>query len=112
MRRRVTEFVAHEAFAEGAVNGHGNLAEAWGDPVQVGIYAFNPGSPEDSQEPGSDRDISTPSIYVPSSVVFDPRDRVTVRGELYEVDGDTQVFRNPYGSRMDGNQINLRKVDG
>lgn len=112
MRRRITELVQHEAFVAGAVDAHGNLVESWAPPVEVGVYAFNPGVPADSLEAGHDRDTSTPSIYVPSAVTMAARDRVTVRGLLYEVDGETQVYRNPYGARMDGNQINLRKVAG
>lgn len=112
MRRRITEWVGHRVFNAGATDAHGNPRETWAEPVQVGIYAFNPGVPKDAQVSGSDRDISTPSLYVPLSVVMDARDRVIVRGDLFEVDGDTQVYRNPYGARMDGNQINMRKVAG
>lgn len=112
MIRRITETVQHEAFSAGAADGHGNAVDAWAAPVPVGIYAFNPGVPADLTTPGHDRDVSEPSLYVPSGVIMAPRDRVVVRGEPYEVDGDTQVFRNPFGSCMDGNKINLRKVAG
>lgn len=112
MIRRITETVQHEPFIAGATNSHGNPVEQWGPAVEVGIYAFNPGSTEDVPMAGHDRDVSTPAIYVPLGVVMDARDRVVVRGERYEVDGDTRVFRNPYNGRMDGNQIDLRKVAG
>lgn len=112
MIRRVTESVQHEAFVPAETGAHGNPRETWAKAVPVGIYAFNPGVPADLITAGHDRDVSTPSIYVPSSVVMGARDRVTVRGERYEVDGETQDYRNPYGARMDGNQINLRKVAG
>lgn len=112
MMLRITETVEREPFLGTTADDHGNAIETWGAPAPVGIYAFNPGTTGDSQESGHDRDISTPSIYVPSDVVMDPRDRVIVRGKTYEVDGDTLEFRNPFSSLMDGNQIKLRKVAG
>lgn len=112
MQRRISEYVSWESFDAGAVNAHGNPVDGWLAPVEVGIYAFNPGTTEDVELAGHDRDMQSPSLYVPSSVVMGARDRVTARGNLYEVDGATRVFRNPYGARMDGNQIDLTRVEG
>lgn len=112
MQRRISEYVQWEAFESGLTNSHGNPVDGWKSAVEVGIYAFNPGTAEDVELAGHDRDIEMPSIYVPSGVVFGARDRVTVRGRLFEVDGATRMYRNPYGPGMDGNQINLKRVEG
>lgn len=112
MRRRISEWVEWEAFVAGEMDAHGNTIETWAEPALVGVYAVNPGTTGDVPLAGHDRDTQTPSLYVPSDVVMGARDRVTARGRLYEVDGDTKVYRNPYGSRMDGNQIDLKRVEG
>lgn len=112
MRRRISEHVEWEQFLGGIEDAHGNTTDTWAGPVRVGVYAVNPGVTEDVELAGHDRDLATPALYVPSSVVMGARDRVTARGIRYEVDGETRVFRNPYGARMDGNQIKLRRVEG
>lgn len=112
MRRRISEYVSVERYSAGVEDAHGNTREEWGAPETVGIYAFNPGVTNDVELAGHDRDLQRPSLYVPSDVVLGARDRVTARGLLYEVDGDTKVFRNPYGELMDGNQVDLKRWEG
>lgn len=109
MYRRVTRTVQWQKFTGGVENAHGNVRDTWAPAVDVGIYAFNPGTTQDALIPGSDSDIARPSIYAPTSVVMGARDRVIIDGERYEVDGETRVFTSPFSSRMDGNQIDLRK---
>lgn len=110
--RRISETVQHELFQAGANDAHGNPAESWADPVSLGIYAFNPGTTSEPFLPGHDRAVTEPAIYVPTGTVINPRDRVTVRGTVYEVDGETLDFRNPIDSSMDGCQVNLKEVSG
>lgn len=112
MRRRISEHVLWERFNGAGEDAHGNLHESWALPVSVGVYAVNPGTTADVEKSGHTRDLETPSLYVPSGTVFGHRDRVTARDVVYEVDGEPRRFRNPYGSRMDGNQINLKRVGG
>lgn len=112
MQLRISEYVQWEAFVEGVPDSHGNVTRGYAPPVPVGIYVFNPGTTGDTAMSGHDRDFQNPSIHVPTSVVMSARDRVTVRGWLYEVDGDTREFRNPYNHRMDSNQIGLRRTEG
>ena len=110
--RRISEFVQHEVYAGTGTDAHGNEVETWAAAVQLGIYAFNPGGTSEPLITGYDRVITTPTIYVPSESVLSPRDRVTVRGKVFEVDGVTSDFRNPYNSSMNGNSINLKAVTG
>ena len=110
--RRISEFVAHEVFVAGAEDAHGNPVETWAAAVQLGIYAYDPGGTSEPMIPGYDRVVTTPTIYVPSESVLSPRDRVTVRGKAFDVDGVTSDFRNPYDSSMNGNSINLKAVTG
>lgn len=110
--RRISEYVAHEAFQAGAEDAYGNPKEAWASPVQLGIYAFNPGTTSEPFLAGHDRTITQPAIYVPEGTVIGPMDRVTVRGVVYPVDGVALDYRNPYDSSMDGIQVNLKAVTG
>ena len=110
--RRISEYVLLEVFDAGATDAHGNPAESWVEPVPLGIYAFNPGTTSEPNGDGSDRLITEPSVYVPEGSPVGPRDRVTVRGVVYEVDGVLLDYRNPYDSSMDGCQANLREVRG
>lgn len=108
---QVTESVEHEALIEGAVDAHGNTESVYTPAVTVGVYGFDPGSSSEPREPGHERVISEPTLYLPPGVTFDSRDRVTVRGVLYEVEGDTREWRHELlGPR--GNVVTLREVKG
>jgi len=110
--RRISETVQHEVYGGTGEDAHGNEIETWAAPVALGIYAYDPGGTSEPVIPGYDRVVTTPTIYVPSVSILVPRDRVTVRGKLFEVDGDTSDFRNPYDETMNGNSINLKAVSG
>lgn len=107
----ITETVQHEAFQAGATDAHGNPVESWAPAVAVGIYAFDPGSTAEPREPGHDRVIVEPTLYMPSPVVLGARDRVTARGLLYEVEGGTREWRHP-SLGPSGNVATLRRVEG
>lgn len=112
MMRHISETVMLEVYAGAGEDSHGNEVESWLPAVELGIYAFNPGGSSEPLIPGHDRVVTTPTIYAPSGAVVGARDRVTVRGKQFEVDGDPLDFRNPYSSIMDGLSINLKAVDG
>lgn len=109
--RYTSETVQRATFAAGATDAHGNPAESWGAPVSVGVYAFDPGSDSEPREPGTDRVVVEPTLYMPATAVFGSRDRVTARGLLYEVEGATREWRHPDGT-LKGNVVTLRRVEG
>lgn len=111
MSRRISEWVWHAVFEAGAEDAHGNPVEGWLPGVEVGVYAFDPGGSVEPLIPGHDRVVTEPTLFVPNGVVFGSRDRVTARGELFEVVGDTAVWRHPNGKRP-GNVVNLKRVEG
>ena len=111
MARRISEYVDHAAFIAGAEDAHGNPIEDWGPAVEVGIFGFDPGGSAEPLLPGYDRVITEPTLYAPEGVVFGARDKVTARGLLFEVVGDTAVWRHPNGLRP-GNVVNLKRVEG
>lgn len=111
--RSVSEFVSYEAYAGVGTGPKGNLVDSWAAAVSVGVYAFDPGTTGESASAGHvTRVVTSPSLLVPTSVYWSPRDRVTVRGLLYEVDGETLEYRNPHDPSHDGNRVNLKRVEG
>ncbi len=111
VNRRISEYVDWEQFNGDGEDDHGNSAETWEPATRVGIYAYDPGSSAEPREPGHDRVVVEPTVYMPAKTVFGPRDRVTVRGKTYEVEGETRQWRHPNG-RSKGNVATLRRVDG
>lgn len=111
MVRRVSEQVVWEQRIDGVLDAHGEPSTTYSSPVNVGVFAFDPGSTSEPRGVGEDRVIVEPTLYMPSSVVFGPYDRVTARGVLYEVEGITREWRHPSGRRK-GNVASLRRVDG
>ncbi len=111
MTRRISEHIEHQRFEGEQEDAHGNITPSWTDPESVGIYAFDPGSVSEPREPGHDRVVVEPTVYLPARSVLGPRDRVTARGDLYEVEGGTREWRHPNG-RVRGNVATLRRVDG
>ena len=111
--RRISETVQHEAFAGMGEDQKGNEIETWAAPVSLGIYAMSPGTTGDVEIDGHmHRVVTRPSIFAPTGTVIGSRDRITARGITYEVNGVTREWRNPYGSAMDGVQVELVKVTG
>lgn len=109
--RQISEYVDWQAYIAGATDAHGNEIDSWADAVSVGVYAFDPGSTSEPQEPGADRVIVQPAVYMPTGTVFGAHDRVTARGLRYEVDGETREWHHPSGRRP-GNVATLRRVEG
>lgn len=110
--RYISEVVQHERYAGEVTDAHGNVKPAWDPSVDLGIYAFNPGTSGEPAVQGHERVVTEPTLYVPTGAVIGHQDRVTVRGKLFEVDGDLRDFRNPYGSVMDGCAVGLKAVTG
>jgi hypothetical protein len=110
--RYISEYVQHKTYSGTGEDAHGNETEQWAPAIALGIYAFGPGGSSEPLLPGQDRVITVPTIFLPSTAVVAARDRLTVRGKAFEVDGDSLDFHNPYDSSMDGKTINLKAVDG
>lgn len=110
--RRISETVLLFSAHLNSVDAHGNSVKSWDETgTPVGIYAFAPGGESEPVDDGHERLSAAPTLYVPESVVFQPFDRVEVRGVLYEVDGETARWWHPSGYRP-GNVIKLKRVSG
>lgn len=107
--REITEYVLYEAPIDGPTDAHGNTTIAWEDPVEVGIFEFDPGSTSEPRE-GQNRVIVEPTLYLPPEAVLAAAGRVTARGRLYQIEGETREWRRR-GEPI-GNVATLRRVDG
>lgn len=103
--RQISEFVGHSVLVAGSKDAHGNIGESWATAINVGIFAFDPGSSSEPHAMGQNRLIMEPTLYLPTSVIFGHRDRVTARGVLYEVEGITRQWPK-------GNVVSLKAVSG
>lgn len=108
----MAESVDHVPYVGLAEDAYGNETESYGAPVTLYGFGFDPGSSSEPRQPGMDRVIVEPTLYGPFDMPFLPRDRVLVRGLLYEVEGEVRQWRNFYSNREAGGVVSLRRVDG
>jgi hypothetical protein len=106
------ESVVFEARVLGAEDAHGNPIETFAAPVTVPGCAFDPGASQEVYEPGRNPVTVAPRVFAPAGTVVTARSRVTVRGQVYLVDGDPAVWRNPYTGWQPGIVVTLGRVDG
>lgn len=106
--RKITETVAWERYSPGLEDDHGNSVGDYMAAVDVGIWRFNPGGSQEPVEPGHTRVITEPEIYFPGPQ-FNAQDRVTVRGFMYEVDGEQPAWVDVDFS---GCVAKLKRVEG
>lgn len=106
------ESVIFEARVLGAEDDHGNPIETYAAPVTVQGCAFDPGASQEVYEPGRNPVTSSPRVFAPAGTVVTARSRVTVRGQVYLVDGDPADWRNPYTGSTPGVVVTLEKVNG
>lgn len=106
--RRITEYVSLERYTPGVEDSHGNSTAGYADPVEVGIWRFSPGGSQEPVTAGHTRVITEPEIYFPGPQLG-AQDRVTVRGVLYEVDGEQPEWVN---DEFTGCVARLKEVSG
>ena len=89
--------------------------DKYGKPTSVfedrEIFAMvAPGQSSEPRNGTTTRTIAEMTIY--ADVIPDPRDEFTIRGKRYEVEVDTEMWRNPLTGSAFGTEIALRKVRG
>ncbi|RLP74354.1 hypothetical protein D9V32_13480 [Mycetocola tolaasinivorans] len=111
MSRRVSEYVLWEQFKQAGTDPHGEPIGEYLPPQRLGIYALDEGSSSEPRMPGHDRVIVEPTIYFPMGKEPGHRDRITARGKVYEVEGETRNWPHP-NQGPKGAVISVRRVDG
>ena len=72
-------------------------------------------APRQSSEPTQDARNAVYTgltLYLPAGADITRIDRVAVRGEVYEVDGDIAEWRSPFTGWAPGLEVNLSRVTG
>lgn len=74
--------------------------------------AVAPRSSSEVDDPGRTAVIVGLSVFLPAGSVVSPHDRMLVRGETYEVEGEPGVWRSPFTGWTPGVEVALRRVAG
>lgn len=107
------ETVQWEQYIAGALDSRGNPIDSWESPAEIRGCGFDPGASIEPRDGSSQRVITTPTLYPPKGLPIGPRDRITVRGARFEVEGNAADWRHPMTGWDPGLLVvNLRRVDG
>ena len=106
--------VGHQVYSATG-SGYGNTpAESWSTPSTVSVYAIYPGTPGEDYEAGRNPSL-IPMFLLGSKDALGAvkaRDRFTVNGDLFEVDGAIEDFtQGPFGWTP-GVRVRLMRVEG
>lgn len=80
--------------------------------LEIPGCAFNPGGSSEPLEAGRSAVITRPEVYAPAGSDILEGDRLVVRGEVYDVDGDVADWRSPFTGWAAGLVVSLVKVEG
>lgn len=111
------ETVVFERLVDGPADVFGNPTVVYAQPAAVAGCGFDPGGSVETYGPGRDVVVSSPRVFLPGGVTvtglaLSSRDRVTVRGLLYEVKGDPADWVNPFTGWAPGGVVELERVAG
>jgi hypothetical protein len=79
--------------------------------ISYGGCAFSSGGSIELLQ-GQDLVTTQPTVCLPVGVTVKTTDRVTVRGDLYEVDGSPNADTNPFTGWQPGVIVKLQRVTG
>ena len=99
-------------FKAGSTDAFGNPVESWESPVEFACFWWTPSSSEPAMA-GHDRVVADLVVVVAAGFSCGPRDRITVDGRDYGVDGEPRDYNHgPFGFSPDRLVIECRRVDG
>ena len=103
---------AHESYSGEEIDGHGNVAPKWLDPVDVSCFWWSDSSEEPDGPPtGSERVVEELFLVVDAALVVDHRDKFTVTGRRFAVNGLPKEYdHGPFGFAPTRQVVALRSV--
>lgn len=86
----------------------------WEDPdtLEVPGCGFNPGGSSEPVQDARNAVITRPEVYDPSFADVLAGDRLVVRGDTYEVDGNPARWKSPFTGWQPAQVIALKSVEG
>lgn len=95
------------------IDADGHRAGGWADPVTVdGVGVDIPTSTEPRNPEGAENTRVDLRLYLPPGFTCGHRDRFTVRGQEYEVEGIGETLPNFFTGFVFRTEVNLRRHDG
>jgi hypothetical protein len=87
---------------------------SWDAPSTLTIpgCGFNPGQSSEPVQDARNAVITRPEVYAPSGADILAGDRLVVRGETFDVDGDPADWRSPFTGWRPGLVVPLKRVEG
>lgn len=82
------------------------------DALEIPDCGINPGGTSEPTQDGRNAVITRPEVYAPADADVTAGDRLVVRGETYEVDGEPAAWRSPFTGWAPGLVIVLKRVEG
>lgn len=98
--------------SDAAEDDYGNPVETYGAPVAWSVYGWGPAGSREAN--GWQRQVTADlQVYGPRPpVAINPRDRLVVAGETYDIEGKVEDYNHgPFGFTP-GVVVNLTKVTG
>lgn len=96
-------------YVEGATDRNGDPVDAWEPPVTILAYSIGP---RGTDEKGNVTTTTGLTVGLPSDYGIGPRDRVTLDGEMWRVDGElVNSNRGPW-SWAPGYVLTLERTEG
>lgn len=86
----------------------------WTTPTELAIpgCAFNPGRSTEPLQDARTAVLTQPEVYAPYGSDVLAGDRLVVRGDVYEVDGNPADWRSPFTGWEPGMVIPLKRAEG
>lgn len=90
-----------------------NVVADWTAPTRTDITGCAVAPRSTSEENiGRQAVIIGLTVYTPAGADIRPSDRVEVRGDVHEVDGEIGDWRNPFTGTRPGLEVQLKRVAG
>lgn len=114
VRHRHGETVQWHQYTDGGLDDHGDPAPGEELTRDVENVAVAKSAVQEPRDGGGYRLVEETTLYISPPIVVTRRDRFTVRGELYEVEGGSALdeWRNPFTGATPGSEIKVRRVSG
>lgn len=95
------------------VDRYGKPIYGWPGPgVEIAGCAVAPRTSEEPVQVGRQAVITGLQVYLPPGVEIGPYDRLLIRGDTYEVEGDTGEWLNPYSAVWRGVEVACSRIAG
>lgn len=91
-----------------------NTEISWDDPDELEIpgCGFNPGQSSEPVQDARNAVITQPEVYAPAGSDVLAGDRLVVRGDTYDVEGNPADWKSPFSGWRAGMVVALKRTDG